>query len=322
MQVSHLTKSFGGRTLFSDVTFKLEDHDRLALVGPNGAGKTTMLRIITGQEDADGGEVFFARGARVGYLEQEAIEMPDRPIFEEVMSSQVEILEAEQRLRELEESLGDNPTERQLAAAGRARDAYEMLGGYTIEAKVRGVLFGLGFKEGDIKQATTNFSGGWQMRIALAKLLVRNPEVLMLDEPTNHLDLESVKWLEGFLRGYEGTVIVGSHDRVFMDRVGTHVLYLGLSRPVFRKATYTQFLSLQEEYNAQREREAKALQDELARKMAFVERFRAKATKARQAQDRIKKLDKLMAAAPNIGLSCQPSRCIHAPAASGIPITL
>ena len=126
MQVEHLSKSFGGRTLFSDVTFKLEEYDRLALVGPNGAGKTTMLNIISGREDADEGRILFAKGARVGYLEQEAIEMPDRPIFEEVMSSQVEILEAEQRLRELEESLGDNPTERQLAGsrpcARRLRD--------------------------------------------------------------------------------------------------------------------------------------------------------------------------------------------------------
>ena len=129
MQVSHLTKSFGGRTLFSDVTFKLEDHDRLSLVGPNGAGKTTMLRIITGQEDADDGEVFFARGTRVGYLEQEAIEMGENPVFEEVLSSQVEVLEAERRLHKLESELGANPDEKQLAAAGRARDEYEALGG-------------------------------------------------------------------------------------------------------------------------------------------------------------------------------------------------
>uniref|UniRef100_UPI003A97DF8D ABC-F family ATP-binding cassette domain-containing protein n=1 Tax=Senegalimassilia anaerobia TaxID=1473216 RepID=UPI003A97DF8D len=242
MQVEHLSKSFGGRTLFSDVTFKLEEYDRLALVGPNGAGKTTMLNIISGREDADEGRILFAKGARVGYLEQEAIEMLDRPIFEEVMSSQVEILEAEQRLRELEESLSDNPTERQLAAAGRARDAYEMLGGYTIEAKVRGVLFGLGFKEGDIKQATTNFSGGWQMRIALAKLLVRNPEVLMLDEPTNHLDLESVKWLEGFLRGYEGTVIVVSHDREFMDNMIDRVAEVANGRVNLYKGNYSAYL--------------------------------------------------------------------------------
>lgn len=293
MQVEHLSKSFGGRTLFSDVTFKLEEYDRLALVGPNGAGKTTMLNIISGREDADEGRILFAKGARVGYLEQEAIEMPDRPIFEEVMSSQVEILEAEQRLRELEESLGDNPTERQLAAAGRARDAYEMLGGYTIEAKVRGVLFGLGFKEGDIKQATTNFSGGWQMRIALAKLLVRNPEVLMLDEPTNHLDLESVKWLEGFLRGYEGTVIVVSHDREFMDNMIDRVAEVANGRVNLYKGNYSAYLKAREE-RIERLRQQRTKQlEEMKHLEDFVERFRYKATKARQAQERAQRLERL-----------------------------
>ena len=293
MQVEHLTKSFGGRTLFSDVTFKLEEYDRLALVGPNGAGKTTMLNIISGREDADEGRVLFAKGARVGYLEQEAIEMPDRPIFEEVMSSQVEILEAEQRLRELEESLGDNPTERQLAAAGRARDAYETLGGYTIESKVRSVLFGLGFKEGDIKQATTNFSGGWQMRIALAKLLVRNPEVLMLDEPTNHLDLESVKWLEGFLRGYEGTVIVVSHDREFMDNMVDRVAEVANGRVNLYKGNYSAYLKAREE-RIERLRQQRTKQlEEMKHLEDFVERFRYKATKARQAQERAQRLERL-----------------------------
>ena len=146
MQLEHISKSFGGRQLFHDVTFRLEEYERLALVGPNGAGKTTMLNIISGAEDADEGRVLFAKGARVGYLEQEAIEMADQPIFEEVMSSQVEVLEAERRLHKLEAELGENPTPQQLAAAGRARDAYEVLGGYTIEAKVRSVMFGLGFK--------------------------------------------------------------------------------------------------------------------------------------------------------------------------------
>ena len=140
MQLEHITKSFGGRTLFKDVTFRLEEYERLALVGPNGAGKTTLLNIVSGQEDPDEGRVLFAKGARVGYLEQEAIEMEERPIFEEVMSSQVEVLEAEQRLHRLEAQLGEDPTEAQLAAAGRARDAYEALGGYTIEAKVRSCL--------------------------------------------------------------------------------------------------------------------------------------------------------------------------------------
>ena len=136
LQLEHISKSFGGRVLFSDVTFKLEEYDRLALVGPNGAGKTTMLNIISGEEDADEGRILFAKGARVGYLEQEAIEMDEQPIFDEVMASQVEVLAAEKRLRALEESLGENPTERDLAAAGRARDEFERLGGYVIEANL------------------------------------------------------------------------------------------------------------------------------------------------------------------------------------------
>ena len=193
LQLEHITKSYGGRTLFSDVTLRLEEYDRLALVGPNGAGKTTMLRIISGQDDADSGRIVLARGARIGYLEQEAIEMGDNPVFEEIISSQTEVLEAERKLHRLEAELGSNPTEQQLAAAGRAREEYELVGGYTIESKVRSVLFGLGFKETDMQRLTSEFSGGWQMRLALAKLLVRNPEVLLLDEPTNHLDLESVR---------------------------------------------------------------------------------------------------------------------------------
>ena len=295
MQVSHLTKSFGGRTLFSDVTFKLEDHDRLALVGPNGAGKTTMLRIITSQEDADEGEVYFARGARVGYLEQEAIEMGDNPIFEEVLSSQTEVLDAERRLRKLETELGANPTEKQLAAAGRARDEYEALGGYSIEAKVRSVMFGLGFKEADMERSTNDFSGGWQMRIALAKLLVRNPELLLLDEPTNHLDLESVKWLEGFLRSYSGAVVVVSHDREFMDHMVDRVAEIDNGQVSLYKGNYSAYLRARAE-RIELLREEKKKQDaEIEHLEAFVEKFRYKATKAKQAQDRMKKLEQIEA---------------------------
>lgn len=295
MQIEHLSKLFGGRTLFSDVTFRLEEYDRLALVGPNGAGKTTMLNIISGREDADEGRIILAKGARVGYLEQEAIEMPDRPIFDEVMASQVEVLEAEQRLRKLESELGENPSERELAAAGRARDAFEQLGGYVIEAKVRGVMFGLGFKEADLARSTNEFSGGWQMRIALAKLLIRNPEVLLLDEPTNHLDLESVKWLEGFLRGYAGTVIVVSHDRAFMDNMVDRVAEVDNGHVNLYKGNYTAYLKGREE-RLERLRAEKAKQDEeIAHLEAFVEKFRYKATKAKQAQDRLKKLEKIKA---------------------------
>ncbi len=293
MQLERITKSFGGRTLFKDVTFRLEEYDRLALVGPNGAGKTTLLNIVSGQEDPDEGRVLFAKGARVGYLEQEAIEMEERPIFEEVMSSQVEVLEAEQRLHRLEAQLGENPTEAQLAAAGRARDAYEALGGYTIEAKVRSVLFGLGFKEADLARATSEFSGGWQMRIALAKLLIRNPEVLLLDEPTNHLDLESVRWLEGFLRGYAGTVVVVSHDRAFMDNMVDRVAEIDRGQVTLYKGNYSAYLKAREERIERLRAEAAKQAEEVAHMEAFIERFRYKPSKAKQVQDRVKKLEKM-----------------------------
>ena len=293
LQLEHISKSFGGRQLFADVTFRLEEYDRLALVGPNGAGKTTLLNIVSGQEDADTGRVLLAKGARVGYLEQEAIEMQERAIFDEVMSSQVEVLDAEQRLRRLESELGEDPTPQQLAAAGRARDAFEALGGYVIEAKVRSVLFGLGFKEEDLKRLTSEFSGGWQMRIALAKLLIRNPEVLLLDEPTNHLDLESVRWLEGFLRGYSGTVIVVSHDRAFMDNMVDRVAEIDNGKVTLYKGNYSAYLKERDERLERLRAEAARQAEEIARMEAFIEKFRYKATKAKQVQDRVKKLEKI-----------------------------
>lgn len=293
MQVEHLTKSFGGRTLFSDACFRLEAHDRLALVGPNGAGKTTMLKIITGHEDADSGNVVFAKGAVVGYLEQEAIEMEDRSIFDEVISSQQEILEAEQRLHELETSLNENSTPEKLAACGRARERYEALGGYRLESQVRSVLFGLGFKEDDMARHTGDFSGGWQMRIALAKLLIRKPDLLLLDEPTNHLDLESVKWLEGFLRGYDGAVVVVSHDRAFMDNMVDRVAEIDAGRLELYKGNYSAYLKQRDDHIERLRQQAERQAEEIAHMEAFIEKFRYKPTKAKQVQDRVKKLEKI-----------------------------
>ena len=293
MQVEHLTKSFGGRTLFSDACFRLEAHDRLALVGPNGAGKTTMLKVITGHEDADSGNVVFAKGAVVGYLEQEAIEMEDRSIFDEVISSQQEILEAEQRLHELEASLNENSTPEKLAACGRARERYEALGGFRLESQVRSVLFGLGFKEDDMARHTGDFSGGWQMRIALAKLLIRKPDLLLLDEPTNHLDLESVKWLEGFLRGYDGAVVVVSHDRAFMDNMVDRVAEIDAGRLELYKGNYSAYLKQRDERIERLRQQAERQAEEIAHMEAFIEKFRYKPTKAKQVQDRVKKLEKI-----------------------------
>ena len=293
IQLEHISKSYGGRELFRDVTFKLEEYDRLALVGANGAGKTTLLNIISGRDDADAGEVVLAKGARVGYLEQEAIEMADNPIFDEVMRSHTEIVEAAGRLHRLENSLGHNPTQEQLKSLGKARDNYEMMGGYQLESTVRSVLFGLGFGEKDMKRRTTEYSGGWQMRIALAKLLIRNPEVLLLDEPTNHLDLESVKWLEGFLRGYRGTVIVVSHDREFMDQMIDRVAELALGKVTIYKGNYSAYLKARDERLEQLVALKEKQDAEIEHMEAFIKRFRYKATKAKQVQDRVRKLEKM-----------------------------
>ncbi len=293
LQLEHITKSFGSRVLFRDVSFRLEEYDRLALVGPNGAGKTTMLNIITGKEDADEGRIVLAKGAKIGYLEQEAIEMGERTIFEEVLSAQTEVLSQEKRMRELEQSLGENPSEQQLASYGRARDQYEAMGGYLLESRVRSVLFGLGFGEDDMARMTTDFSGGWQMRIALAKLLTRNPEVLLLDEPTNHLDLESVKWLEGFLRSYSGSVIVVSHDREFLDNMVDRVAEIDLGTVQTYKGNYSAYLKQREERIQLLREQAEKQAEEIAHMEAFIERFRYKATKAKQVQDRVRKLEKM-----------------------------
>ena len=293
VQLDNIAKSFSSQLLFRGVAFKLEAGDRLALVGPNGAGKTTLLNIIAGREDADEGKVLFAKGVSVGYLEQEAIEMCDRPLFDEVLSAQEEVLAAEQRLRSLEASLGESPSAGQLRAAGRARDAFEAMGGYSLEARVRSVLFGLGFDEAAMRESTSAFSGGWQMRIALAKLLVRNPDLLMLDEPTNHLDLESVKWLEGFLRSYGGTVVVVSHDRAFMDNMVDRVAEIDLGKVALYAGNYSAYLKQRAaKLELLRARAAKQ-QAEIDHMEAFIERFRYKATKAKQVQDRVRKLEKM-----------------------------
>ena len=299
MQLEKITKSFGSRVLFHDVSLRLEEYDRLALVGPNGAGKTTMLNIISGREDADSGKVVLAKGAQLGYLEQEAIEMQERSIFEEVLSAQTEIMQAEKRLVDLEQKLKESDaldTEKReslLTTYGRARDVYEAMGGYTLEARVRSVLFGLGFNEQSIHQLTSEFSGGWQMRIALAKLLTRNPEVLLLDEPTNHLDLESVTWLEGFLRSYQGSVIVVSHDREFLDNMVDRVAEIDNGIVKVYRGNYSSYLEQREAWLEQLKEQAAKQQSEIEHMEAFIERFRYKATKAKQVQDRVKKLERM-----------------------------
>ena len=288
--IQDLSKSFGGRDIFNNFSLEVDSGVRLCVCGPNGTGKSTLLKLLAGVEPADGGRVILPRGCRLGYVEQELSEEAlDTPLLTYVL----DVLHDWTDFWGQWENAATAGDEARLAQLMQRQAELEAIHGYNPEQRAKTVLSGLGFAESKWHRTLRELSGGWRERAKLARVLTAGADVLLLDEPTNHLDVEAVEWLEDFLLSFQGALVFVAHDRVFMDRVGTHVLYLGLSRPVFRKATYTQFLSLQEEYNAQREREAKALQDELNRKMAFVERFRAKATKARQAGSRQKMAKKL-----------------------------
>ena len=304
LNVDKLTKSFGSRVLFKDVSFRINERDRYALVGPNGVGKTTLLNIIAGHDFSDSGKLAFAKNTKIGYLEQTAIEADeglDRTVLDTVLSAAADLLNMQARLFHLEQLIAESATDgdeeetqhKLLDEYGRLSDEFTHGGGYMIEPLARSVLFGLGFKENDLLRPTGEFSGGWQMRIALAKLLLKRPDLLLLDEPTNHLDLESVRWLEGFLRGYEGAVIVVSHDRAFMDGMVDHVIEIDRGEFVTYRGGYSDFIR-QREANLERLKEAyEAQQAEIAHMEAFIERFRYKASKAKQVQDRVKKLEKL-----------------------------
>jgi ATP-binding cassette subfamily F protein 3 len=297
LSVDKISKSFGSRTLFSAASFRINERDRFALVGPNGAGKTTLLNILAGRDAPDEGTVVFAKGATVGYLEQSAIEIQEGTLLATVMEAARELLDIGARLTHLEQLIAEAAAEltqqKLLAEYGRLSDQYAHGGGYMLEPLARSVLFGLGFREADLKRDTKEFSGGWQMRIALARLLLVSPDLLLLDEPTNHLDLESVRWLEGFLRTYEGAVVVVSHDRAFMDGMVDHIIELDRSTLSPYRGGYSDY-ERQREANLERLREAwEAQQAEIAHAEAFIERFRYKASKARQVQDRVKKLEKL-----------------------------
>lgn len=288
--IQELSKSFGGRDIFSNFSLEVDPGVRLCVCGPNGTGKSTLLRLLAGVDAPDGGRVILPRGCRMGYVEQELSEEAlDTPLLTYVL----DVLHDWSDFWAQWEDAAASKDEALLTELMHRQSELEARYGYNPEHRAKAVLSGLGFAERKWHRTLRELSGGWRERAKLARVLTAGADVLLLDEPTNHLDMEAVEWLESFLLDFKGALVFVAHDRRFMDTVGTHVLYLGLSRPVFRKATYTQFLTLQDEYNAQREREARALKDELDRKMAFVERFRAKATKARQAGSRQKMAKKL-----------------------------
>ena len=298
-----VTKTFGERVLFEGASLRVGARDRVALLGPNGAGKTTLLEIISGEQTPDEGTVTLAKDAVVGYLRQEAIEMHGRTVLAEALTAAADVTTLEHRLHLLEAEIteasseGEEPqaAERLLAEYGRLRDRFEHAGGYTLESEARAVLTGLGFKDKDLVRPVDEFSGGWLMRLALGKLLLAKPDVLLLDEPTNHLDLETVTWLESFLRTYEGAIVLVSHDRAFMDGIVDHVAEIDQRRVVTYVGSYERYLGqrelVREQQRATHERQLK----EMAHMQAFVDRFRYKNTKARQAQDRVKRIERIKA---------------------------
>ena len=297
LNVINITKSFGIRTLFADVSFRVNEKDRIALVGPNGAGKTTMMNILAGHDSPDAGQIVYAKNTTIGFLEQESIEMEGRSVIDEVMTSVADIAAMGDKLAELElqlEAAGEEEHERLLEEYGRLRTRYEARDGYNIESLARRVLFGLGFHEEDMERSTDEFSGGWQMRIALSKLLLSKPDLLLLDEPTNHLDLESVRWLENFLRSYDGAVLVVSHDRAFMDGMVNNVMEIANGKLETYTGNYSDYQRQRVERREQLIAMREAQDKEIAHLEAFVEKFRYKASKAKQAQDRIRKLDRIL----------------------------
>lgn len=292
-----ITKSFGGRVLYTGATLQLNAGERWALVGPNGSGKTTLLRIIMGEESPDEGSVSFARDVTVGYLEQEAHLAGEKSALAEVVDSAHEVKEMERRVRELERQISEtapgDELDRLLERYGAAQDRFERLGGYELEARARQILAGLGFPVEDFDKPARDFSGGWQMRISLSKLLLRHPDLLLLDEPTNHLDLESVRWLEQFLAGYDGAVLLVSHDRAFMDACVSHVAAVENRRITTYTANYSGYLR-QREDNLEQMRAKRAAQErEIAHMQVFVDKFRYKPTKAAQAQERMNKIEQI-----------------------------
>ena len=297
--VDKIEKSFGARVLFSGASFQINPGERFALVGPNGAGKTTMLKIIMGIDSPDAGQVQYAKDCQVGYLEQETnLEQKNTTILAEVMAAAKEIRRMGERANELQAQITElseqgKDVDALLNEYGQVQDRFEHLGGYELESNARKILSGLGFKVTDFERPCSEFSGGWQMRIALAKLFLRHPDLLLLDEPTNHLDLESVQWLRGFIANYDGAVLIVSHDRAFMDACVDHVAALENRRVTTYTGNYSSYLK-QREDNLEQMRAKRAAQErDIAHMQVFVDKFRYKPTKAAQAQERIRKIEQI-----------------------------
>jgi ATPase subunit of ABC transporter with duplicated ATPase domains len=297
ISLSSIGKQYGRQVLFVDASFQLNPGEKVGLVGPNGAGKTTVFRLITGEEHPDDGDVAVPKKLSIGYFRQEVDEMEGRSVLDEAIAGSGRLGDLHHELEALNHALADparaDETDTILDRFGEVQSEYEQRGGYELEAKAREVLHGLGFDDDRIDGDVGELSGGWKMRVAMAKVLLGRPDVLLMDEPTNHLDIESILWLEQYLKGYAGTLLMTCHDRDFMNRVATRIVEIDAGELVTYSGNYDFYERERGLREAHREAAYARQQAMLAKEQRFIERFSTHASKAAQVQSRVKKLDKL-----------------------------
>ncbi len=294
----NISLQYADRRLLDGVTFHIGPTDRIGLVGANGSGKSTLLRILLGDVTPDSGEVTRAKYVTVGYLPQEGTALAGRTLYKEVESVFADIVHTREQLDQLQEAMASTPHDtdafhEMLEIFGELQHRLEAADGFRLSSSIEKVLVGLGFTQSDFTRQTDEFSGGWQMRIALAKLLLLQPSLLLLDEPTNHLDLDSLQWLEEYLQSYQGAVVLVSHDRRFLDTMTRRSFELSFGTLTDYAGNFSFFLEAREERRDLQRAAYRNQQQQIKQTERFIERFRYKATKARQVQSRIKALDKL-----------------------------
>ena len=299
ISLDNLTVSYGGWTLLDNISFLINPKDRIGLVGKNGAGKTTLLRIITGEQQPTTGAVTLNGDCTIGYLPQTMRVADTTTLVEETAKAFEEVLRLEAEIEALTREIAERTDyespeyEQLLHRLNDAQDHYHILGGETRDADIEKTLLGLGFKRSDFGRATSEFSGGWRMRIELAKLLLRRPSIFLLDEPTNHLDIESIQWLEDYLKNYNGAVLLISHDRAFLDNVTNRTVELSLGKITDYRVSYSKYVVLRAERRAQQVAAYENQQRMIEKTEEFIEKFRYKPTKSNQVQSRIKQLERL-----------------------------
>ncbi|EHQ03367.1 ABC-F family ATP-binding cassette domain-containing protein [Gillisia limnaea] len=299
LNIHNLSISFGGETLFDEITFRLGAGDRVGLIGKNGAGKSTMLKILSGEQEANTGQIAKDKELKIGFLKQDIDFIQGRTVQEEAQQAFEEIKAIEKKMEFINEQLTTRTDYESEAYMDLIHDLseithqYEIIGGYNYQGETEKVLTGLGFERNTFDKLTETFSGGWRMRIELAKLLLQSNDILLLDEPTNHLDIESIIWLESFLTNYPGCVIIVSHDKMFLDNVTNRTIEISLGQIYDYKKSYSKYLVLREELRTQQLASQKNQEKQIEQTEKLIEKFRAKASKASMAQSLIKKLDKI-----------------------------